>query len=236
MPRSARWVVPGVAHHVTQRGTNRQIVFYSRRDRCVYLDQLTRNASAEGVRILAYCLMHNHIHLILVPPAPDSLAVVLRRTHGRYAQYFNARKGRTGHLWQNRFYSCPMDEHHLWAALRYVERNPVRARLTADPAAWPWSSAAAHLGQSEPLPGLDTAFWHESGGAQRWSELLAEPEEEAWLRRFRRATYAGNPLGTDEFVERVKSSKPAPEDLLTLPSPSLYLASAMSATHVEATG
>ena len=236
MPRSARWVVPGVAHHVTQRGTNRQIVFYSRRDRCVYLDQLTRNASAEGVRILAYCLMHNHIHLILVPPAADSLAVVLRRTHGRYAQYFNARKGRTGHLWQNRFYSCPMDEHHLWAALRYVERNPVRARLTADPAAWPWSSAAAHLGQSEPLPGLDTAFWHESGGAQRWSELLAEPDEEAWLQRFRRATYAGNPLGTEEFVERVKSGNPAPEDLLTLPSPSLYLASAMSATHVEASG
>ncbi|MBE7542342.1 MAG: transposase [Solibacteraceae bacterium] len=83
MPRSARWVVPGVAHHVTQRGTNRQIVFYSRRDRRVYLDQLTRNASAERVRILAYCLMNNHIHLILVPPEPDSLAVVLRRTHGR---------------------------------------------------------------------------------------------------------------------------------------------------------
>ena len=119
--------------------------------------------------------MNNHIHLILVPPEPDSLAVVLRRTHGRYAQYFNTRKCRTGHLWQNRFYSCPMDEHHLWAALRYVERNPVRAGLTPDPAAWPWSSAAAHLGQSEPPPGLDIAFWHESGGPERWSDLLAVP-------------------------------------------------------------
>ena len=234
MPRSARWVVPGVAHHVTQRGTNRQIVFYSRRDRRVYLDQLTHNASAEGVRILAYCLMNNHIHVILVPPEPDSLAVVLRRTHGRYAQYFNTRKCRTGHLWQNRFYSCPMDEHHLWAALRYVERNPVRAGLTPDPAAWPWSSAAAHLGQSEPPPGLDIAFWRESGGAERWSDLLAVPDEEAWLQRFRRATYAGNPLGTDEFVERVKSGKPAPEDLLTLLNPSLHPASAVAATHLEA--
>ncbi|HAX43546.1 MAG TPA: hypothetical protein PLF84_13025 [Bryobacteraceae bacterium] len=108
--------------------------------------------------------------------------------------------------------------------------------MTPSPNPRPWSSAAAHLGQSEPLPGLDTAFWHESGGAQRWSELLAEPEEEAWLQRFRRATYAGNPLGTEEFVERVKSGNPAPEDLLTLPSPSLYLTSAMNATHVEATG
>lgn len=217
MPRLARWVVPGVGHHVTQRGTNRQIVFYSRRDRRVYLDQLTRNASAEGVRILAYCLMSNHIHLILVPPAPDSLAVLLRRTHGRYAQYFNSRKCRTGHLWQNRFYSCPMDERHLWAALRYVERNPVRAGLTPAAETWDWSSAAAHLGQAEPLAGLDLAFWHDSGGAERWAELLAEPDDEAWLQRFRRATYAGNPLGTDEFVERVKAGQPIPNDVLAAP-------------------
>jgi putative transposase len=226
MPRSARWVVPGAAHHVTQRGTNRQIVFYSRRDRRVYLHQLTRNASAEGVRILAYCLMDNHIHLIVVPPAPDSLAVVLRRTHGRYAQYFNARKGRSGHLWQNRFYSCPMDEHHLWAALRYVERNPVRAGLTPAAGAWAWSSAAAHLGEAAPLAGLDLAFWRESGGAERWSELLAEPDEEAWLQRFRRATYAGNPLGTDEFVERVKAGQAMPGDPLAS-TPTINLATSV---------
>lgn len=127
-----------------------------------------------------------------------------------------------------------MDEHHLWAALRYVERNPVRAGLTPDPAAWPWSSAAAHLGRSEPSPVLDIAFWHESGGAERWSDLLAVPDEEAWLQRFRRATYAGNPLGTDEFVERIKSGQPAPEDLLALPGAALPSRSSDSITNVAA--
>jgi hypothetical protein len=79
-------------------------------------------------------------------PVPDSLAVLLRRTQGRYAQYFNSRKCRTGHLWQNRFYSCPMDERHLWAALRYVERIPVRAGLTPEAGTWAWSSGGGRSG------------------------------------------------------------------------------------------
>ena len=94
----------------------------------------------------------------------------------------------TGHLWQNRFCSCPLDESHLWAALRYVERNPVRAGLTPAAETWDWSSTAAHLGQAGPLPGLGLAFWHGSGSAERWPELLAEPDEEAWLKRIRPLT------------------------------------------------
>jgi putative transposase len=193
-PRSARWLAPGAAHHVTQRGTNRQIVFSRRRDRRVSLGQLTRNASAGGLRILAYCLMNNHLHLVLLPPAPDSLAAALRRTHGRYALYLNARNGRTGRLWRNRLYTCPVDGHPLWAAPRYVERNPVGAGLAPVAGAWAWSSAAAHLGQAQPLPGLDLAFWQDSGGAERWREPLAGPDGEAWLACFRRATYAGDPV------------------------------------------
>ena len=139
MPRVPRRIVPGFPHHITQRGTNRQSVFYTKQDRRVYLELLRGNSGQANVRILAYCLMLNHIHLVAVPEELDSLAICLRRTHGRYAQYLNVRCLRCGHLWQNRFYSCPMDNEHLWTALRYVELNPVRAGLTekAEDFAWP---------------------------------------------------------------------------------------------------
>ena len=138
MPRIARYVAPGVAHHITQRGTGRQLVFKSRADRRVYLDLLREQARFTDVLVLAYCLMPNHIHLIAVPFDEDSLAVLLRRVHGRFAQYFNARRARCGHLWQNRFYSCPTGPAHLWPALRYVESNPVRAGLVKSQADWPY--------------------------------------------------------------------------------------------------
>ena len=128
MPRSARFVAPGVAHHITQRGTDRQLVFHCRADRLTYLRLLRQQAALGGLPILAYCLMSNHIHLIAAPLEAESLAAVMQRVHGRYAQYLNARRGRCGHLWQNRFSSCALGPSHLWAALRYVEMNPVRAR------------------------------------------------------------------------------------------------------------
>jgi len=188
-------------------GTGRQRVFYSRRDCRVYLEQLRVNAAAEHVLVLAFSLMTNHIHLIVVPPDEESLAIAIRRTHGRYAQYLNARKLRSGHLWQNRFFSCPLDDSHLWAALRYVERNPVRAGLVASPADWEWSSARVHLGLSATFGCLDRDFWQQAGGAPRWQSLLAEHEPEEWLKRFRRATYAGNPFGSEEFIEHTRQAR-----------------------------
>jgi len=197
-------VVPGVAHHVTQRGTGRQLVFYTRGDRVSYLRLLKENSERAGLRILAYCLMPNHIHLIAVPGEEDSLAVALRRAHGRYAQYFNARKLRSGHLWQGRFYSCAMDEHHLWTAIRYVEMNPVRAGLEARPEDYEWSSAAAHIEGNDSRHVVDMGFWAESGGLRRWRELLEEDEREQELAVLRRATYAGKPLGSKEFHVRIE--------------------------------
>ena len=204
MPRIARIVAPGEAHHVTQRGTNRQTVFFSRRDRQVYLQLLQENSLHEGLRILAYCLMANHIHLVVVLREEESLAVTLRRTHGRYAQYLNARRRRSGHLWQNRFYSCPLEERHLWTALRYVERNPVRAGLVEEAQNHAWSSAQSHLSGIDRLRLLDLDFWREAGGAERWSALLAGVEEELELRRLRSATYAGRPFGTKKFAEPIR--------------------------------
>ena len=204
MPRTARRVVPGSPHHITQRGTDRQTVFHSLNDRRVYLDLLKENSREGGVRILAYCLMRNHIHLVAVPEEVESLAVCLRRTHGRYAQYLNARRLRSGHLWQNRFYSCAMEEEHLWNAIRYVEQNPLRAGLVTNACAYRWSSAAAHLSGKDRTHLLDLDFWCQSGGTERWRDLLTGSIGEAEMKRLRQATYSGTPLGTEEFVAKSK--------------------------------
>jgi putative transposase len=192
--------MPGVAHHVTQRGTNRQVVFLSQSDRKVYLDLLRENSSKAGVAILAYCLMPNHIHLIAEPVEELALATMLRRVHGRYAQYFNARKQRSGHLWQNRFYSCPLERTHLWNAITYVERNPVRAGFVGRAEDFAWSSAAAHLGGKDTSRALDMGFWRDLGGARFWEELLRQEEPQSWRRELRRATFAGKALGSEEFL------------------------------------
>ena len=203
MPRFARAVAVGAAHHtihITQRGVDRQRVFLTDSDRRTYLDCLATHASEARLRILAYCLMGNHIHLVAVPEEPRSLAVALRRTHSRYATYFNARRGRVGHLWQNRFHSCALDERHLWAALGYVERNPVRANLVVRPEEYEWSSAAAHLGLRTPAALLDMEFARAAGSSERWVGLLAESDELLVIRALQRGTFTGRPVGDDSFV------------------------------------
>lgn len=187
--------------HVTQRGTNRERVFHARRDFEVYEQLLRDHSQPAGLRVLAYCLMPNHIHLIGVPDQHDALAVALRRTHGRFAQYLNARLGRSGHLWQNRFFSCALGTFHLWTALRYVERNPVRAALVSFPGEHPWSSARAHLTGEDRTGTLDMDFWHTNGGAANWAALLAEPDELTEIKLLRRCTHAGAPIGSSEFLD-----------------------------------
>src|SRR4051812_9724029 len=141
MPRRPRVVVPGVPHHVTQRGNNQQLVFFSNADFQLYLNLIEKHAVRHGLGVLGYCLMPNHVHLIVVPESDESLARALGGTHSDYALAVNASSTRTGHLWQNRFFSCPMDEGHAWRALRYVDLNPVRAGLVGTAWEWPWSSA-----------------------------------------------------------------------------------------------
>ena len=204
MARNARCIWPGLAYHVTQRGSNRQTVFFSNSDRQYYLALLRDNLPDCGTRLLAYCLMSNHVHLVLVPGQANSLAVLLRRVHGRYAQYLNVKKQRSGHLWQNRYFSCPLSENHLGRVLRYVEHNPVRACLATRPEEYRWSSAAAHLGEPDQSQILDLDFWRAEGGKDRWEVLLAEPEDAITLRLLRRCTYAGRPFGDDTFVKRLE--------------------------------
>ena len=141
MPRLARIAVVNVAHHVTQRGNARQFILANDDERTVYLNLLRKYAELCELSLLGYCLMSNHVHLLVVPRKDDSLARALKQTHGRYASYWNATHRSSGHVWQGRFYSCPLDESHLWLALRYVELNPVRAAMVSRAELWPWSTA-----------------------------------------------------------------------------------------------
>ena len=149
MARIARIVVPGHPHHVTQRGNRRLEVFFEADDYRAYRSLLAEYCARAGVAVWAYCLMPNHVHLILTPEHPDGLRAALGEAHRRYTRRINFRKGWRGHLWQERFHSFAMDEDYLLACARYVELNPVRAGLVKRAEDWPWSSARAHLAAAD---------------------------------------------------------------------------------------
>ena len=179
MPRVARIVVSGWPHHVVQRGNNRRDVFFVDDDRRMYLKLLRERCHAGGVRILAYCLMTNHVHLIAVPRSEDGRARAIGRTHFLYTQYINRLHGRSGHLWQNRFFSCALEDSHLWAIARYVERNPVRARMVRLPWRYPWSSAAVHTDNGRDAAGvLDLDWWTREWTPRRWEKALRDEADE----------------------------------------------------------
>jgi len=208
MPRNGRCVAPGIAYHVTQRGVNRQPVFYTEADRQHYLRLVAENRQEAEVRVLAYSLMTNHAHFVAIAGQEDSLAVLFRRVHGRYAQYLNVRRHRTGHLWQNRYYSCPVSDGRLWVAIRYVEENAVRALLVNSAEEYKWSSAWVHAGGArERAPVLDGEFWEAAGGADAWRRLHGRPDRVQEVRLLRRCTYAGRPFGEEGKRSALSSSR-----------------------------
>ncbi len=204
MSRSARAVAVGEPHHVTQRGNGRRDVFFDDRDRQIYLDMFFDYAARYRLRVWGYCLMSNHVHFVVVPEAPRSLARVFGRTHADYARYANIAQRGCGHFWQARFYSCAMEEPRAWVALAYVERNPVRAGLVETAEEYRWSTAAAHC-REDPLDGLlDMEQWRREFSGERWREVLRGGlAEEAWGQRIREATRRGLPWGSDGFVDRL---------------------------------
>lgn len=196
MGRIARIVVPGLPHHVTQRGNRRCEVFFEPRDRQHYLSLFRKYAAEYGVDVWAYCLMTNPVHFVLVPEKPDSLSDALRDAHTAYALRFN------GHLWQGRFFSCVLDDEHLWAAVHYVERNPVRAGMMARSEEYPWSSAAARCGLRQ--DDLLSPRFPPAHRLTNWSEWLSReepPETEA----IRRQTHTGRPCGSPDFLADLES-------------------------------
>ena len=198
MPRIARIVVPGAPHHVTQRGNRRERVFFSPDDYRFYRRILAEAARAARTEVWAYCLMPNHVHLVLVPADRDGLRGTLAEAHRRYTTIINQRHGWTGHLWQGRYGSAAMDEDHLASAVRYVSLNPVRAKLVAQAYQWPWSSVRAHLlkrddGLVKVRPVLDRF-------ADFASMLETEPTDLA-MNALRKAETTGHPLASKKWVE-----------------------------------
>jgi REP-associated tyrosine transposase len=200
MPRIARLVVPGIPHHVTQRGNRRQPTFFSDADYRLYARLLGHWCRKVGTQVWGWCLMPNHVHLILVPADEDGLRSALGEAHRRYTRHVNLREEWCGHLWQSRFASFPMDEGHLLACARYVELNPVRARLVDRPEQWPWSSARAHLfGQEDGLTHAAPLL----ARMPDWRGLLDCGLADAERDLIRRRERTGHALGDPLFLERL---------------------------------
>lgn len=204
MPRTARIVLPGVPHHITQRGNEKQQVFLDDGDCIKYLALLREEGGEHGMRVLGYCLMPNHIHIVGIPAREDSLANAIGKTHFRYTSHAKGRYGRHGHLWQNRFYSCPMDENHTVRALGYVELNPVRARMVEQAWDYVWSSAKAHCFSHTESTLMDLKRWRSRFTAVEWRESLRQTAENVvFTNKIRVCTHRGRPLGDVAFQERV---------------------------------
>ena len=205
MPRLARAVIASVPHHITQRGNRRENVFFSDEDYQTYLDWLQHYSQKHRLEVLAYCLMTNHIHLIVVPHTEDSLQEALKPLHMRYAQYINRQKKWQGHFWQGRYFSSPMDERYMWAAIRYVERNPVRARMVKKAEHYPWSSAAGHCRMKDDDVLSNQAKWRKlADQVDDWSTWLAEGDDIDELEVLRRNINKGLPCGTDRFINKLE--------------------------------
>ena len=197
MARLARIVAPGCPHHVTARGNRREPIFFEDGDQNVYCDLLAEQMHKAEVEVWAYCLMPNHVHLILCPADEHELGRALGAAHRRWANYVNARGRWRGHLFDGRFASVVMDERHLISAVRYVSLNPVRARLAPRAEDWAWSSVRAHLkGKDDGLvtvrPVLDRV--------ERFAELLHPEADDPAFALLRAAESTGRPLANADFI------------------------------------
>ncbi len=203
MPRFRRLVVPGYPHHITQRGVRRQKTFFDDRDYRAYLSIARSLLPGHSIEFLAYCLMPNHMHAVVVPGVQGDLAGFFGRLHHKYAKYANLRYDWSGHLWQNRFFSVVMDQRHTLSAMRYVERNPVRSGLVEAPQDWSWSSARGNLGLiDDPLiPGRPALSM-----VADWAGYVADNENQKDLAALRRTTGSGRPTGDDGFIDALEAA------------------------------
>lgn len=201
MPRIARVVAVDEPHHVIQRGNRRQNVFFKAEDKQEYLNILRLQSKLFGLEVWAYCLMDNHVHLIVVPKEEDSLVRAIGETHQLYTRMVNFREKWRGYLWQGRFKSAPLDERYLYAAVRYVERNPVRARLVEKAEDYPWSSARFRVKKEASALLSDFYLLDE---IDDWSEYLQGEEGHDDLKRIRLQTHSGRPLGSMGYLRRLE--------------------------------
>jgi putative transposase len=205
MPRRARVVIPNAPHHITQRGNNKQAVFFVDDDRMKFLNLLGEQSKRFGLIIDGFCLMTNHVHIIATAANEYSLAKTMGRVNLLYSQYISYMHGRTGHLWQNRFYSCPLDTNHYFTALSYIEQNPVRAKMVRYPWTYRWSSAAFHIGRENEFHLMDRKRWQCQSSGLEWKNILRTKMGKPDIDRVRIHCRTGRPLGTDKFISKLET-------------------------------
>ena len=216
MARLARVIIPGYPHHIIQRGNRRQDVFFQESDYNDYLELLKSWCAHEKIEIWAYCLMTNHIHLIVVPKKQSNLAKAIGETHRRYTRMVNFRENWKGYLWQGRFASYPLDKNWLLRAAAYIELNPVKAGMVKNPWDYPWSSVHAHLAGKDSKgiihPGKLLTL------AGDWKTYLRDAKGEE-IKEFEKHERTGRPLGEDSFIDKaerllqreLRKKKPGPK-------------------------
>ena len=201
MPRQARIVIPGLAHHITQRGNYQQKIFDDEHSYAQYSRWANEYAKENNLDILAYCLMSNHVHFVVIPKTEKALAAIFKIVHMRYAHYINRRKNLKGHLWQGRFYSCVLSDTHLYQVVRYVENNPVRAKIVKHAWEYKWSSAVDHASERDkPLIHLSG---YESIAQNDWKQYLKENDLEM-NNEIRLKTNRGLAIGEAKFIKKLE--------------------------------
>jgi putative transposase len=201
MPRKIRIVIPNEAHHITQRGNCRQRIFEEEKDYRQYLECLERYARENEVSIQAYCLMSNHIHVIGIPNRESSLGKLFNVLSMRYSQHVNRKRKTFGHVWQGRYFSCVLDSEHLYRAIRYVERNPVRAKLVKEAWEYKWSSAREHMGMNKERKfGLKESLKMDK---EEWKKYLMGDDKEM-TEEIRKKTQRGLVVGKESFIKEIE--------------------------------
>ena len=216
MPRIPRVVIPGIPHHVIQRGNRRQQVFFCDEDRLYYLRLLKKYGDLLGLTIWIYCLMTNHLHLVVIPKTEQCLSEVMAIVNRKYALRINLREDWSGCLWQSRFYSCPLDHPHTIASARYIERNPVRAKIVERPEDFRWSSAKAHADKTRDFLVGPCPLTEEISD---WKSFINQEDPPEMIKQIRKNLITGRPLGDDAFIEKLekitgrifKREKPGPK-------------------------
>lgn len=210
MPRTSRVVLPNYPHHIIQRGHNRQVVFAGDEDYLYYLENLKEWKKELGCKIYAYCLMTNHVHLIVdTGKETENLALLMKRVSGRQTRYVNKIEGRSGTLWEGRYKSSPIKiNEYLLACCRYVELNPVRAKVVDDPRKYKWSSYRYKIGIEKTnwldidpcYMGLGSTEKEREKRYEEWVKGAIPPGE---LELIRKAVQRGQLTGGYRFVEEV---------------------------------
>jgi putative transposase len=196
MPRIARVMIPDIPYHITQRGNYRQNVFDDGEDKKVYLSFFEEYRKKYELKVYAWVLMDNHVHFIVEPADTISIAKVFKCTHMRYSHYYNKKKGAKGHLWQGRFYSCPLDAEHLYEAVRYVELNPIKACMVSHPQEYLFSSSRRILGDY-PIQLDSVSKYFEIND---WEEYLKEEVDSELVSKIRANSKTGRPSGGKDFI------------------------------------